>query len=445
MTTRGSRQAGRCFAAVLGLALAAAGETYIISATTAVSIVVPPGRPAGPCVLRGAGGTWREVAPAGGAAGERIEIPVTDAGTRGGAVLVVGKPEWMSLEDQAPPVLVAARIDERDLPCRDGHVDAGAVAPGGFALVLEIADADNPLDPAVQCVTCGDPPGPCPVPATEGLDGLSRTGRVRLTFAELSPGTFRGRLLVRDRSPAAGTLAVPWSFTVPGIAVAADRSVVRLATPAGEFLFQAGREQQLRLPDGRWAKLTTRHGNTWLYPRAITDVRGPEPLPQGQRVTVTTNTQDIDGKPVEGLAVLEYEFTVRADVPGLVVRTRSLNAAAATARMEANWGWLPGAYYVAPEGRREWTGRATDRYVAVGKPGWLWLAPAAPGTSGLAWVSPMAFGESRFDTMLLYGEGGDRGPNQSVDIAFALAPADTPEAAAALALQYAAAAPPAPP
>jgi hypothetical protein len=54
---------------------------------------------------------------------------------------------------------------------------------------------------------------------------------------------------------------------------------------------------------------------------------------------------------------------------------------------------------------------------------------------GLAWVSTLRFGESRFDPMLLYGEPRRCAPEQSVDMAFAIAPADTPEQAAALATQ----------
>jgi hypothetical protein len=252
----------------------------------------------------------------------------------------------------------------------------------------------------------------------------------------LPPGTYRGVLAVRDRSPRGHALRLPWTFRVLGITAAADRSQIRLTTPVGDFLFQAGIEQQLRLPDGRWAKLTTRVADTWLYPREISAIAGPDAVPQGQRVRVTANTQGIDGKPSAGRGRLEYEFTVRADVPALLVQSRSVSLLPEAQSVEANWGWLAGSSYVTPAGKREWTGKATDRYVSIGKPGWLWLAgPGGSGSRGLAWVSNLRFGESRVDTMLLYGDTRSCTMEQSVDVGFAIAPADTPEQAAALAAQ----------
>jgi hypothetical protein len=418
-------------------ALALRGQSFAVSATTPVAVLLPSSGKAGECVLRGAAGTWHEIEPVAAGPALRFDVGVADASAPGGALLVTDKPEWMVLEDDAPPKLVSAWADERPLSVSSGCVQAGVVPPMGLTLAFAVADAANPLDSRVQWALTGSLPGPPPVLKTEGLEGQSRAGRIGLTFAALPAGTWQGRVLVRDRSPWSHTLAIQWSFTVPGIQPLADRKAVRLATAAGEFLFQPGREQQLRLPDGRWAKLTTRHGNTWLYPREITEIRGPETLPWGQRASVLANTQDIEGKPVEGLARLEYEFTVRADVPALLVLTRAVNVQTEAAKMEANWGWLPGAYYVLPAGRREWTGKQTDRYIAIGTPGWLWLAPASAQTQGLAWVSSLAFGESRFDTMLLYGAGRTCEPGQSVDIGFALAPVETPEDAAALAAQCA--------
>ena len=201
---------------------------------------------------------------------------------------------------------------------------------------------------------------------------------------------------------------------------------------SADYCFRPDQERQLLLPGGTWAKLTTRHGSTWLYPREFTAVEVRRDRPGEQTAVVAASVKGLDGKPVEGLGELQFELTVRADSPALLVTSRSVNRATAAAEMNASWGWLPAPYYVTPAGRQEWRGRAMDTYVDVGHCGWLWLAPSRQDGPGLAWLSPMKFGESRFDTMLLYSESGSRATGAGVEIRFVIAPAGDAETAARL-------------
>jgi hypothetical protein len=358
-----------------------------------------------------------------------VELPALRNG-----LLLVGRPSWMVLDDDTPPVLRSAELDGRSLPLpKNGGVDLGCLAPGVHRLALLVEDADNPL--AVESVRVA--PG---ARAASGLSARMETtgGKVRRAFVRIAiackeSGVFTPVLMVADRSPDCLIRRIPLRYAVMGIAVSADRQEIRLSNGRREYLFRPDRSRQLRLPDGAWAKLTTNMRGQWLYPRTFTQVEtvtADDGL--ARTVRVTASVQSIKGEPVERLGRLEFELTVRTDTPVLLVSSRSINISHESVPVYANWGWLPGRRYVTSAGVREWRGRATNRYLDVGHVGWLWLAPRTRANDGIAWMSPLKFGESRFDTMLLYSDRKMCKPGEGVVMDFAIAP--TEEAADARAL-----------
>jgi hypothetical protein len=131
------------------------------------------------------------------------------------------------------------------------------------------------------------------------------------------------------------------------------------------------------------------------------------------------------------LCRLEYDLTLRDDLPCLLVTSRTINLGP-KGSMYCWWGWLPGEKWFDATGAHDWTAN----YTTVGKSGWVFLPSGKPDVNGIGWISPDVFGESRFRSMLLYTDPttiDNVETNNSVEIPFALMSADNPEAVAAVA------------
>ncbi len=404
---------------------------YTVTSTAPVELSLPAGQTPGAHYVRYGEGDWQKL-PETSRMGSTVGIRLTPArGTETGmATVVIDKPGWLSLDDDAPPQATIQTETGKDLPLEaaDGVADLGTIPAGAFAVDFRFADAANPLNPASFSWRLVDPRGvPKDLRAAPSLDG--RTGRLKVQIPPLPPGQYNVTVGVSDLSPAGHRATAGVRFRVPGATISDDGQRVTLVNTAGEFHLQPHLSKQLRLPEGTWAKLTTQTAKTWLYPRQFVDGRVSRRGHGGTTVLVKAKTQGIKGRPNDGIGELEYELTIRPDTPALLVTTRSRNISAEPTESNANWGWLASPYYVTPEGRQQWRGRARNAYVDVGKVGWLWLAPSSPGKPGLLWASPHTFGESRFDTMLLYSDTSVCQPGETVDIRYAIAPAASPEEA----------------
>jgi hypothetical protein len=418
--------------AVLGIVTAcsigaARGETPVVrfevTATAPVVLTVPDAAPTGKHFLR-AGGEWLPVQGTPVADGAlQVALPPS----RGG-LLLLNRPSWMSLEDTAPPAVISAALDGRPLQVADdGGVDAGCLPEGVHRLALILEDADNPIDvDSIRFDRRSVADGAASVQA-EALEGAPRRVRATVMLDCRTPGTFEDTLAAADRSPARHVARVPVRHSIMGIAISEDRQQVRLSNGAQTYLLQPDLSRQLQLPNGVWAKLTTNMDGQWLYPREFTEVEITQSEGDVRTVRVQASDQSIKGKPVDGLARIEFVASVRTDTPALLITSRSINISDRPVPTYANWGWLPGAHYVIPDGQKEWRGKAADRYFDVGWPGWLWLAPSRAGVSGIGWMSPLKFGESRFDTMLLYSDRAMCDPGSGVEIGFAIALTESPD------------------
>lgn len=416
-------------------ASAAPAETacYRLTITAPTTFALPGGEAAGGDFRQPAGGAWvplktdREPGRP-----VTFTLDLSQCSAAGEALVVLGKPDWLGLEDANPPRVTGLTVDGVARPFAGSNLAVGGIRGDGAEITIALTDDENPLAAGSLTLRLSPDPGTAVQIDRSGLQPRQRQGHLVIRTRGLAPGAYRGELAVGDLAAAANRVSYTLSFSVFGATVAPDRQSVVLVGAGSEYRLQAHLSEQLLLPGGIWAKLTTRTAGTWLYPRQFTAVELTRDLPTEKTVLVKATTQDLDGKPNEGLGALEYELTVRADTPALLVTTRSINVSGKDAESNASWGWLPAAHYVTPSGRQEWRGKAADRYIDVGRVGWLWLAPVRAAGTGLAWMSPLKFGESRFDTMLLYSEAGPVKAGGSVEIRFAIAPADSAETAAAI-------------
>ena len=143
----------------------------------------------------------------------------------------------------------------------------------------------------------------------------------------------------------------PFELTVMGVTIADDMQNVSLANASSGFRLQPGIGEQLLLPNGLWSKLTTNTAGQYLYPREFVDAEIIRQTDTEQTVLVRAIPQDLKQKPVDDLAEIEYELTVRSDTPALLLTTRSRNVSETVQSIGTNYGWLGCPYYVTPEGQ----------------------------------------------------------------------------------------------
>lgn len=378
--------------------------------------------------VQGPDGKW--LATKGEQAGGKVTVRLGASQVGSGTVnLVVNKPAWMVLEDREAPKLAWLKVNGLERKPQAAH-DLGVVSRFPLVLSLGLRDNANPLDGgSVRLEAEG------PLPGLQGdvsALGFPRTsGRVTFTVPRPPPGRYRGVLRVADLSPAANTLEVPLSFTVTGVNVSADRQTISLVAAGGTYRLQARGQETLQAGNGPAAYLTVNVGGQHMYLDKITAVTTLEERPGLISVRVTGLPGQTD-KEQDGtkLARIEYDLTLRDDVPCLLVKSRTVNLGP-RAELYCWWGWLPGASYTDPAGEHSWSGKYAD----VGKVGWVFLPATSREGSGLGWLSPLVFGESRFNTMLLYTDPQKipTDTNAAVEAPFALMSASSAAEVAAAA------------
>lgn len=379
--------------------------------------------------VRGSDGQWHEVEVT--TEGDIVSFTISpELIGDGKAVVVINKPDWMVLDDTQAPRVVRATVGGETLePSPDTGLDLGALGEDEMRITLELRDDANPIDTASAALRIdGGPSVPITVIAE---DRNTHTATVELDLSELGPGAYRGMITVADLSPLGNAAELPLSFSIAGMEVSEDGQTIRIAAGGEGFTVRSEREATVTVDDsGVSAYLTLQADGPYLYIREFTAARRLQPLDGWQIVDIETALEDIDGNPMtneEAGMELRYLLAVHPDLPVVVVNTEVTNISPDRREVYAFWGWLPGANYVTPDGERhEWTMAYTD----IGKTGWIWLAPTDDNRSGVGWISPAVFGESRFGTMLLFTdpkrvplESGER-----LETTFAIMPADSPEA-----------------
>ncbi len=346
----------------------------------------------------------------------------------GEAILVVNKPKWMVLDDTTPPQLSGLKINGTSRPVSTDTLHLGCLTSDTAEVIVGIKDDKNPISAAAVSFSLADALGAKVDVDTSGLGPPKTSGRLMVKMSGLKAGSYEGTLKLTDLAPLGNARSWPVSFTLVGISVSDDMQSISLANSAGSFSFELGVSKQLALPGGMQVYLTGSLAG-WVYPAELTDVAVIEDTAEAKTVLIkSTRLQDDKQQAVpEGRARIEYELTIRPDTPCLLVTSRLYNLGENEAGGNFFWGWLPGAYFVTPtQGKQEWEGVAQDKYIEVGKVGWVWLAPRSEGQPGLLWACDCKFTQSRFDTMIIHSPSTKLKTDEFVEMKFAIGPADTP-------------------
>lgn len=345
-------------------------------------------------------------------------------------MVVTKKPDWMVLEDTAPPELTGVTANGISQSVDAGAVDLGCLSGDTAELVFTARDDGNPLCPEGTMLRFDDAPGVGVEMDTAALGPPATEGRLSARLSGLTVGRYTGSVELRDLSPMSNSRTLPVTFTVMGVEVSDDHQKVALANAASAFEMQPHISQQLLLPNGLWAKLTTALPGAFLYPREFTEVTVLADTPEEKTVLIVASAQNLEGEPVEDTVRLEFELTVRPDTRALLVTSRSVNMSGDDLRISPNWGWLACPHYFAPEGKADWSsGPDLERYSTIGHPGWLWLAPRNDDTPGLLWASNDRFGEFMGGSILLYGRSVTVKPGEHIEMRQAFAAAGGPDEA----------------
>jgi len=339
----------------------------------------------------------------------------------------------MVLEDETPPEITALSFDGTNLPVT-GAIDLGSLPAAPRTISVEARDEQNPLDPNSAFVALGGATARIEVDAGK-LGPPEKSGSFTASLPDLPPGIYEGAAEVADLSPQGNVAEVPITFSIFGIEPSEDQQSVRIAGPGTGFEIKADRQAFITIgPAGPSMYLTVQNAGNYLYVREFTAVESIEDSPEAKAVRVSCSLEDIDGKPLErdeAATEVTYDLAVRADLPCMLVTSRAKNLGDKQ-DVYCFWGWLPGDGYVTPDGEEhEWT----MKYGDIGHVGWVYLPPSRAGATGVGWISPLLFGESRFGTMLLYTDPTriETETDGVVETQFAIMPADGAEQVAAAA------------
>jgi hypothetical protein len=342
--------------------------------------------------------------------------------------VIVNKPAWMVLEDNEAPKLAWVKLNGKEL--KSDVTDLGVLSTFPTTLSLGLKDNANPLNAEGTRVSLPLEAGPAQV-NTKELGHPKTSGHLDITIPKLPPGDYTVQIAAPDSSPQANTLRLAFRFHVIGFAVSEDQQTVRVATATGAFTFRAAKTGELQVGDTQPAYLSTGVTGGYLYIDKIEKVETLTDTPgvHSVRIHVTPGKTDQNQDGAK-LAKLQYDLTVRDDLPCLLVTTHTINLGPKQ-EVYTWWGWLPGTQWVDPAGEHEWSGQYKD----VGKVGWVFLPQKDTQTPGIGWISPLAFGESRFNTMLLYTSPQRimTDTNQAVDMSYGIMPAATAAEVAAVA------------
>ncbi|NSW57223.1 MAG: hypothetical protein HPY44_14510 [Armatimonadetes bacterium] len=376
--------------------------------------------------IQAADGKWERVRS--GVVDGRLVVNIEPPGTPGGRTrLVLDKPEWMTLDDNEPPLVTAAQLDDQGLDVGE-VIDLGVSDGHPAELSVGVVDAANPIDLARASLSLGEARlSAAPAASADPV----RNAVLRFALPELGPGKHEGLLTVPDRAPLGNTLRMPVRVSVFGVHIAPDNQGVVLSSLDSEFRVGPGPRLPITIgAGGPEAYVTGQIAGTWLYPREITSVEMLVDEPNRKVCRLTTKFGEHDGTLVEKPGRYEYDLELRRDLPCLLVRSRLVNEIA-DGEVYCFWGWLPGEGYVTANGAADWTMTYSD----LGTVGWVYLPPTDKTKRGIGWISPLVFGQSRFGTMLLYTSPQKVRTivGETVEMPFALMLADGPEQVAEVA------------
>jgi NPCBM/NEW2 domain len=222
-----------------------------LRATCDVTLTLPTRQ--GELWLRVGREKWQPLKPAAGAAGDTMTLNLPAAMTAGQVVrLLSGRPAWLKLDDSGPPQITAVAVDGQPQTLAP-RIDLGRGATPG-QIVVQVADADNPLDPASVAV------------ALDGKPLSPQSWRFALAPADRKSGRLEVDL---KAALAPAEEAVPkrhvltfrvHDFAIDEAATELTVTYVRLVKPAGNAVYLSDRQEESSFVHGGLRKDTNYYG-----------------------------------------------------------------------------------------------------------------------------------------------------------------------------------------
>lgn len=370
--------------------------------------------------VRKGAGAWRTLGAErhDGTLTVRISAEDTEAGR---ALLVLGKPDWMTLDDAAAPVVSALSVDGQ--PVEVGERLEIRTEGEGPRLQAVLDDGANPLRHdslmlalAGRTIQASDVSG----------EPLARTATASFDLSSLGPGVYEGALMARDMAPTDNALRLPVRVVVDGMRRHVDAQAITVCRAGHEYVVGPGSGHAfVRLGStGATAYLSTEVNGKFVYARRTV---GQQNLPESGGLRLKADVIGIDDQDFGQIAELEFDLETAPQSPALLVTSRARNLSG-DGDVYCFWGWLPGSGYVTADGEHAWT----MTYAEIGAVGWVFLRPERPGQPGIGVLTDLPFGESRFGTLLIYTDPKRihtvRGDAVEMRLAFMMA--DGPQAVA---------------
>ena len=258
--------------------------------------------------VRGANGAWRTITAErhDGTLTVRLSPENTAAGR---ALLVLGRPDWMTLDDTAAPVVGAVFVNGQ--PVEVGERLEIRTEGEGPRLQAVFDDGANPLRHeslilalAGRTVHASDVTG----------EPLAHTATASFDLSSLGPGVYEGSLVARDMAPTGNTFRLPVRLVVDGIRRHADGQTITVCTAGHEYVVGPGPGHAfVRLGStGAAAYLSTEVDGKFVYARRTV---GQQDLPESGGLRLKADVIGIDDQDVGQIAELESTWRPRPSRP----------------------------------------------------------------------------------------------------------------------------------
>jgi hypothetical protein len=165
---------------------------------------------------RAADGKWKPLKSA--AAGPITKFSLSPDDIGGGTTMVVlDKPKWMVLDDDAAPAIVKVLLDGQERKAEE--LNLGQIAKAPAELAFAVKDDKNPLDLAGLSVTLNGKPLPAAQVTTTKLTPDGKSLRVAIKLGDLPDAKYTLVAQIADLSPARNVQTVTLNFsTAPLVA-----------------------------------------------------------------------------------------------------------------------------------------------------------------------------------------------------------------------------------
>jgi hypothetical protein len=198
-------------------------HTIALTATSSLDVTLPAAT-AEPIYLT-AECDWKQLEVARTATAIRFSLP-DDA--LGSTVVLLNKPQWLTLPDTEPPVLEAVTVGGIALDVKTEPLNAGRFSEAPQSILLTVSDKLNPIaDGRVQVAIDGQlaTPGDDHVTVTQSKDG--RHADITIELGKLAPDKHTVAVTLVDATPRHNSLDIQMAFSTAPLLLNGDFEAAR--------------------------------------------------------------------------------------------------------------------------------------------------------------------------------------------------------------------------